>query len=582
MDIPRPLRKLQKALLDTIARKKAQFFPTGPKFVLFIGDEGAILVYIKDGVVKSRQFVADTEPQRLSELRDSLSSDPKAALLVVVDTIDQSYSQQTLPPVSSLSIKKLIKRRLDRDFGANDIKGAVVLGREASGRKDWNFMMISLEKTPLLATWIEFIESLPNRFQGFYLVAAEAEYIIKSLDRAVAAGHAEWKFLVSHNKVSGFRQVILRNGRVVFTRMAQPVGEATPEVMAGNIEQEMLSTIEYMRRLSFDPQAGLDIYIVTSAGIRSVLDTSKMNVAKNINVFTPYEVAQHLDIEGATQPADQFGDVVLAACIGKTEQHILTLHTPESGKLNQLYQMMQAQRAVAASLAVAGGLYGLFVLLAMYATYLDASSQEERKATQQQKLNSVRLAIQQSAMDVEKTNDIIDLYSQLLEERYTPLPLLNKVQQVMKPSIVVKGVEIAYEDRAKTDQKSLAPRAAELAAKVNEKPTPSMQVVANFTLEFAGVTTLEAFKPVSSQFISDLKQALPGYDVSYSRLPSIFSEDEKLDMTFGAGKAVPQNPVGSQSMDVILTIRGNAAITASLAPSAALPQVAPAIQGGAP
>lgn len=581
MDLPRPLRKLQKTVMVAIARRKSQFFPTGPKFVLFIGDEGAILVYIKDGVVKSRQFIADTEPQRLSELRDNLSSDPKAALLVVVDTIDQSYSQQTLPPVSSLSIKKLIKRRLDRDFGANDIKGAVVLGREASGRKDWNFMMISLEKTPLLATWIEFIESLPNRFQGFYLVAAEAEHIIKTIDRAVVPGHAEWKFLVSHNKVSGFRQVILRNGRVVFTRMAQPVGEATPEVMAGNIEQEMLSTIEYMRRLSFDPQAGLDIYIITSAAIRSVLDTSKMGVAKNINVFTPYEVAQHLDIEGATQPADQFGDVVLAACIGKSEQHILTLHTAESAKLSQLYQMMQAQRAVAASLAVAGGLYGLFVLLAMYATYLDASAQQERKIVQQQKLNAVRLAIQQSAMDVEKTNDTIDLYSQLLKERYTPLPLLDKVQQALKPVIVVKGVEIAYEDRAKTDPKAPAPRASEVSAKANEKTASSMQLVANFTIEFTGITTLEAFKPLSSQLVADLKKSLPGYEVSYSRLPSIFSEDEKLDMTFGAGKASPQNPVPSQSMDVILTIKGNAAITASLSPSAAMP-VVPATQGGAP
>ncbi len=232
--------------------------------MFFIGDEGTVLVYIKNNSVQSRQFVPDAGEQYLQEIRQTLAKDPKAPVLLVVDNMDQTYMQQTLPPVSSMSVKKLIKRRLERDFGTNDIKGAIMLGREKAGRKDWNFLMVALEKSPQLSTWIDFVSGLPNRFQGIYLVSTEAEIIVKDLERAMGVPKegtgSEWKFFVSHDKVGGFRQVVLKNGRIIFTRMAQPVGETTPEVIAGNIEQEMLSTIEYMRRLGFQ-SAGRPRYL---------------------------------------------------------------------------------------------------------------------------------------------------------------------------------------------------------------------------------------------------------------------------------------------------------------------------------
>jgi hypothetical protein len=51
--------------------------------------------------------------------------------------------------------------------------------------------------------------------------------------------------------------VILKDGRIIFTRLTQPVGELMTDVIAGNIEQEMASTVEYMKRLSFSPSQGL-------------------------------------------------------------------------------------------------------------------------------------------------------------------------------------------------------------------------------------------------------------------------------------------------------------------------------------
>ncbi|MDE3038847.1 MAG: hypothetical protein KGJ21_10425, partial [Pseudomonadota bacterium] len=326
------LKERVKAFGGVLTRAQLGKVASGSRFVLFIGDEGVILVHLKDNVVLSRQFVPDGSEQNLQELRQSLSVDDKAPVLVVIDNLDQTFVQQTLPPVSQFSVSKLIRRRLERDFGVSDIKGYLLLGREETGRRDWNFMMVSIERSAQIALWLDFVADLPNRFQGVYLVSVEAELIIKKLKQAMGTsgeGGSEWMFFVSHNKVGGFRQVILHNGRIIFTRMAQPIGESTPEVIAGNIEQEMLSTIEYMRRLSFDAANGLDVYIIASGAIRAAIDSSKFG-ARTTHILTPYEVAQYLNIEGATQPTDQFGDVVLAAAIGASRLHVLKLSTPQT------------------------------------------------------------------------------------------------------------------------------------------------------------------------------------------------------------------------------------------------------------
>ncbi len=508
------------------------------KFVLFIGDEGAILVYIKENTVQSRQFVSDGDANNLQELKTSLAQDTKAPVLLVIDSMDQSYVQQTLPPVSPLSINKLIKRRLDRDFGANDIKGAIVLGREKSGRKDWNFLMVALEKSPQLSIWIDFVSELPNRFQGIYLVSVEAEMIVKNLERAMGVPKegtgSEWKFFVSHNKVGGFRQVILRNGRLIFTRMAQPIGESTPEVIAGNIEQEMLSTIEYMRRLSFTPQAGLDIYIIASAALKPLIDPSKFE-ASAMHILTPYETAQYLGIEGATQPADQFGDVILAASIGCSRKHVLTLTTPQSRQFDKLYQLMLYQRAAAALVGLGIILYAGNLTYGVYGTFAKNEELEHTRASRQKSLESLREEIKKSNLDVEKTGDLIDLYQQLQKEKFTPLPFISKIGAIIKPPIVVKAVSWSVED----------------------KPAgPIAKMTAVFTLEFPGVGSLDAFKVVSKKVQTDLREAFKGYDVAYTKVPPKFSESEKLDMTFNNNQPAAEAGDSGQS-EVELTIKGD-------------------------
>lgn len=521
----------KKAVAPTVKQKKkkkrskAAFKPSkGEKYVLFIGDEGAILTYIEGSVVKSRQFVPDAGAQSLRELKQAFAKNEDAPLFLVIDNMDQSYMQQTLPPVSALSISKLVKRRLDRDFADSNIKGAVPLGREKKGRKDWNYLMVAVEESPQLTTWLEFIEQLPNYFKGIYLVAVESEYLVQHIEQSIklpeAEDEAEWKFLVSHNKVGGFRQVILRNGKMVFTRLAQPIGESSTEMVAGNIEQEMLSTIEYMKRLSYTPQDGLDVYIIASEGIRDAIDINKFPSA-TVRVYTPYELAQYLGIEGATQPTDQFGDVILAAAIGCSRKHVLPLSTPTSKQVNQLHQFIFMQRA-------ASGLLGLGIVgyMAAIGVGLFSLSQEQGDAedalrSQRNRITALRDEINRSDVDIERADDLLFLYRQLDKENISPLPFIQSMYTLNNAPIWVNGLEWSLgEGGVNTAPNFLSGAEAEMMnAKLN--------------LEFLNVTANpKAFAVVSERLLSDIRSWLPDYTVSYGEIPAAYVEGNELEITF--------------------------------------------------
>ena len=523
--------KKEAASASIFARIAGKFgFGAGAKYSIILGDEGAILIYSEGKEVKTRNFIASASAENLKEFASILAKNPKAPLTLIVDSMDQNFIQQSLPPISSLGVKKLIQRRLERDLGKDTIKGYVLLEREKSGRKDWNFLMVSIEKSPQFTVWLDFINKIENRLEGIYLLSVEAENIIRELDKAmglpkkiskkpkkgeVITPLSQWKFFVSNNKVGGFRQVVLKDGRIIFTRLGQAVGDVTPEVIAGNIEQEMSSTIEYMKRLSFNPQQGLDIYVVASEEVNAALDLSKTQ-AKKTYKFTPFEVAEFLKIKGAAQPSDQFGDVVLSAAIATSRKHRLMLSTPQATKANLLYNIVVYERMIAI-VALTGILgYGGFEGTGLLNSYSELAELEQVKDIQQKKLDDATLNIKKGGVDVTKINETLGLYKQVMSENKSPLPVMAALRAAIIPPVSVR--EIAWESKDGANTKSAAP---------NAQATANNEII-TLSLHFPELlTTDETFAIVARKVLKDVRAALPDYKAVYVKLPEALKKRNK-------------------------------------------------------
>ncbi len=330
------------------------------KFVINVGDEGAVVVYWDGKAIAGRYFYASPSND---EFKKVIMSDPQASVYLLADTVDQTFNQQVLPPVSSLTIGDMVRRRLKKEFGEKDISTARQISRNKTGRKDWNYTFISIRNEGPFAEWLDAFKDLPNRLASIHSLPIETESFVKSLRGSMKSGNgtkSRWELLVTHNKVGGFRQTVFKDGKLVFTRIAQPVGGNAPAVIAGNIEQETINTMEFIRRFEFNPQETLDIYIITSAEVKKELETAKL-AERRATVLTPFEVAGMLGLAGSAQEKDRFADVVLAAHFIKANKAVIKFATPVIQQVNQYFFLSLAARAIAIVAVPAAIVYGILL-----------------------------------------------------------------------------------------------------------------------------------------------------------------------------------------------------------------------------
>ncbi|MBY0355079.1 MAG: hypothetical protein K2Q12_05045, partial [Rickettsiales bacterium] len=436
-----------------------------------IGDDGAILTYIESGIVQRRLFAATPDRQHTKTFIDLMNEYPHASLYMLVDILDQSYVKHALPPVTSLGLKKLVARRLDRDFAKEDIKGALNLGREKKGRKDWNFLLISLSAASGLQGWLDIVLDMPNRFAGIYLLPVECEQIIPKLakhinepspggdeqpktpskrriglpsgrkkDPLLKSAEPEktsWQLLVSHHKVGGFRQVVLKDGHLIFTRITQGAEAPSPAITAGNVEQEVLNTIEYLKRLSLTDSSLLDIYFIVAQEIKNNLSRDRIP-CNQAYIFTPYEAAELFNLKQAVLSADRYGDMVLAGAFAAEKKHRLKLNPTYAEKLDKLYQAMLGLKSVTA-LGCLLAVYFIFLdVLTIPGQIIDTQKARDQEVARQAELAELQQSMSGVTANADQISDLITAYEFFSKDTLDVMEPIGQASQLISENRLLK------------------------------------------------------------------------------------------------------------------------------------------------
>lgn len=475
----------------------------GRKFLLSVGDEGAVLVYMVNAKVEGRFFFNNVAAPEIEKV---FLGDTEARIFVLVDVIDQSYLQYSLPPVSALNVGKMVERRLEKEFDRNDIKGALPLGRSTTGRKDWNFLFVSVRNVSPLSDWLDMLNNLPNQIAGIYLLPIETEPLVKAIKKAVetenVAQNVEWRMLVTHNKTGGLRQVVYRNGRILFTRMAQPVGGNAPGVIAGHVEQEVLGTMEYIRRMGFEEKAGLDIFIITSSEVKKQLEATRLKVAHTY-VLTPHEVAGQLGLQNATEPKDKFADVVILAHFGKTKKPMLKLTTPSLEKIRDMVLgkiALQAFSVVMVPLSVLLIIFNIYTSVTVYKKTQEEQEKLTRAQNQERELKQRADAQAARKLEVEA---MVALYDQYTRDAIVPFQFLARVGQM-------KGATALYDSFQFSTSEGVDP--------VTKKAENAVNF--NATINYPNhAASLDAYLKEVGAFAQKMRDAFKSLKVNFNGLP---------------------------------------------------------------
>ncbi len=501
-------------------------------FVLFVGDEGAILTYTSGLHVQRRLFAPTPSPEHTENLRALLDTDANAPIYLLLDSMDQAYQRHSLPPVASVSLNKIVRRRLHRDFAADDIKGALQIGREEGGRRDWNYLLVAVSSTGAVAQWMDLCLDRDNPFKGIYLSPVESETFIarmtqtlgsateiapetgKSKKRSKTEATYPWQLLVSHHKVGGFRLVVLHKGRLAFTRLAQPIGETTPEVVAGNVEHEVLNTIEYMKRLGYQEGQPLQVLVLVAPDIKQQLDQTTMP-AQDVHFFTPYEAAGLLGLQAVAQPEDHYADVLQSVHLLAAKKHRLILHSPVTARLSALANGAKAAYAAAAlaGLALIGfGLWQGWQGMQMGSEIIQMQTQ----------LNAERESAARAETEMKKFPETIQTMLDVSRLYQT----YGSKQTYILPTSLMHAEALTHQDFVLSEVKwTRIPAAA---------PVPeSLSILLKGEVIKSVKDTVSSLRVRLNQILAEAKNQYPDSNVGYTDLPELFSDKSDLKTSIG-------------------------------------------------
>ncbi|OJV13860.1 MAG: hypothetical protein BGO27_08180 [Alphaproteobacteria bacterium 33-17] len=491
--------------MDIKAPKEPKILITKPKsfFVLVIGDYGAILVFGKGNTLEMRNFFPNTDSKYLDDLKDIISADPQTPVYVLIDVLDQTYNPQSLPAVNALSIGGLVKKRLERDFPDNSLKGSLFIDRNQTGRKDWNYLFIATPYAPPLTEWLEAILALPNRLKHIGLVPVESEVFFNKVSKLVypkVKSPFNIQMLVMHTKVGGIRQVVYKNGRIIFSRLISVENIEDDQIVAGQFEQEIQNTLQYLTRASKSTEK-IEVFIICGTAIKTALSTNK-----EFHIYTPYEISVHMGFKNAVLPNDKFTDVMFGMMYCNARP-VLPFSTSETRLLNNLYVTHKVSKALSALFC--------FTIFAIYALYfITTESISNQIDADQEKLGYIAREIdsrkKETKIDESESRKIIEvtsIYKTLTEDKLNPKAILSRVQKAIRKDATIRSFEW------KSNNISTVPQAS--------TPNPLGMTALEISISVSFINTGNSYQELFNNFdnfVKNIENEFKEYQVEYTRI----------------------------------------------------------------
>lgn len=324
-------------------------------FTLTIGNEGALLILHSQKTVKSKILIKTLSQNEKFQTLQIFKENSRAPIYILLDNAEQNYVKKVYPPVNILDLQQIIRRYFKQEFPVskdNDHGDAVYnyLAEKNKKINKWECTFVSSTYFDEMRSWIDFlVQEVPNPIIGIYMLPIETISLVeklretkiivtpetattknpeiveksalsKDLDNASnnspapsrdLTGSEKITLLITQNKVSGFRQIVFNDDKIVFTRLIHY--DYDTENFIVNFEQDIFRTNEYLKRTF--PNSKLEDMEIVNILPQNILD--KVSTIKNREIhftnYTPAQAAQKIGFEGAIAQNSQYSDILIAS-----------------------------------------------------------------------------------------------------------------------------------------------------------------------------------------------------------------------------------------------------------------------------
>jgi len=489
-----------------------------PFFILMIGDDGAVLVPPK--ISKSSQPVFAPNHDEGKSILDALARHRRVPVLILADTLAQAFRRDTLPRLGYFDKQKLIERRLQHYFPAPAHTPHTQLTAALSLKNNAALLMCLHDGGPV-ALWLKRLAALRNTFLGVTLLPLESAGMVTRLMPEAKKG---WGLLISWQRTGGFRQIVTRDGELIFTRLTPPLPfTAEPANAVKTLTLDIQATLGYLARLGLTESAPLHIAAVMPSNLHEQLTAFPLPVQKLV-ALTPHKAAFQLGLPYGPAKEDPSGDLLHAAWLQKRSKPRLILIQEDKRQTERLARVKRWGKKTAA-----------FVwLLTLF--LLGSEGHEIFRRVQTIRQSTAEVAILQSQLTQEKNRlgpvtEPLGRLQQAIERRRiftapapVPWPLLTALEKGLGDAARIIRLEWQSGKRKERDETiGLSLRLTSPA------PVTAKESLRQFTVQ--------QFDKIAG----NLRLALPDYNAKIARYPFPASPAETLSNT--DGKELPSSLV---------------------------------------
>jgi hypothetical protein len=506
------------------------------RFVLLVGDAGAMVARISGASVEAHEFLDAAVGDNVRRAGQILAEFPKLPVVLLFDVLGQSYRRDRLPPVNMLDRPKILARKLESLFAGTELRGGLRLGPAEGDIRGFDYLFAAIAASSEIAQWQALLEQIENPVSDVRLLPVESVKLLQRLANKVngdgnGAGvkPSHWTILISQHRTGGLRQIVTRDHRLAIARMtAGFVDIDSPGEIASLLQREIGGTIDYITRLGFDRAEGLDAYFIGRSDIGATLKNAQLPVRRLIS-FTPAEAQSVTGITGAHDESGHFADVLHAAWGGSRFVPALSIW-PQKKRQQRMMTVGQkwGARAMAAA-SVAGLLYGADLTWEMQNAEAAYQQAEASRADLQQRYDAQVSKLDAGPISIARMRDIITLHAQLLAADVDLNQLYAAIDSSLSRDVKLQALDIEVEPPAI----SLAPSQEQAVAPSSSPEPPPVNAEIVLDLDLSSFRDAELAVGETDRMARALRDALPKMNIKIKRQPLHILPDDTMTVKPG-------------------------------------------------
>jgi len=505
-------------------------------FVLIVGDDGTILAThgVRGAAGLFTPKFDDSATMRIVEM---LRRNSRAPVALLLDVLEQNYRREAVPKVNYFDRAKVLRRRLELAFPISPLRGTAPLPDDKDNPRQSNFIFVGAADSEEINKWIALLGQLRNPIGGIAplpLESAELPTLLAPGRPQTDRKDAPFITLVTWHRTGGFRQIVVRGGELVFTRMTPSLDpRADGPDLALNLEREFRATLGYLGRLGFGE--GHVLQVVTVFPERAREAVGRMKIAGYAPVFmTPAEAARKLGLPGAVGPDEQYGDLLHGAWFARKRRPLISLLPAALAQRQQVEVAGAWMKRAAAALYVGAVMYTAWLGFTLVLSQSDLANLEAQVIANRQLVQVENERLKRFPAALPLVSGTMEIEKQLSDRATAPWPLFERIAPALGDGIRLSRV--AWNVIPPPPPTSAAP----------PPPVPGARILTPVRMEFSALiiapdATRESAVQATRDLQTRLATALPDHSVTVTRFPvnilpgqMLTNTAESDDLPFGA------------------------------------------------